>query len=131
MDPGRIGLFRLAEQRLGWLDQRQQVLAQNIANADTPGYAARDLPAFAKVMARTTGTVAMAQTSARHIVPASSAAHAIRPEREPAERTHDGNAVQVEDQVARVSETEVQHELTTGLYRKYLGLFRIALGRGG
>ena len=37
----------------------------------------------------------------------------------------------IEDQVARVAETESQHELTVGLYRKYMGLFRIALGRGG
>ena len=51
MDPGKLALFRLAEQRLAWLDRRQEVLAQNIANADTPGYAARDLPAFAKVLA--------------------------------------------------------------------------------
>ncbi|WP_291298415.1 flagellar basal body rod protein FlgB [Elioraea sp.] len=130
MDPGRIGLLKLAEQRLGWLAQRQQVLAQNIANADTPGYAARDLPAFAKVMARTTGNVAMVQTSARHITPAAGA-QAIRPEREAAERTQDGNAVRMDDQVARVAETEMHHELATGLYRKYLGLFRIALGRGG
>lgn len=130
MDFGRLGLFRLAEQRLGWLDRRQEVLAQNIANANTPGYAARDITSFAKVMART-GTVGLARTSAQHIVPASAGALAARPERIAAERTHDGNAVRIEDQVARVAETETQHELTVGLYRKYVGLFRIALGRNG
>ena len=43
MDPSDIGLFRLAEKRLNWIEQRQQVLAQNIANASTPDYKARDL----------------------------------------------------------------------------------------
>ncbi|RXQ86893.1 flagellar basal body rod protein FlgB [Elioraea rosea] len=130
MDLGRLGFFKVAEQRLGWLDRRQDVLAQNIANANTPGYAARDLAPFAKVLARNTGP-GLVRTSAQHIVPASAGAHAARPERLAQERTHDGNAVQIEDQVARVAETESQHELTVGLYRKYMGLFRIALGRGG
>ena len=40
MDPKRIGLFDLAERRLAWTDQRRGVLAQNIANANTPGYQA-------------------------------------------------------------------------------------------
>jgi flagellar basal-body rod protein FlgB len=130
MDLGRLGILRLAEQRLGWLDRRQEVIAQNIANADTPGYAARDLQPFAKVLARS-GAVAMARTAPQHIVPASAAAHAARPERVAGERTHDGNAVRLEQEVSRAAETETQHELTIGLYRKYMGLFRIALGRGG
>lgn len=130
MDLGRLGILRLAEQRLGWLDRRHEAIAQNIANADTPGYAARDVQPFAKVLARS-GAVAMARTFPQHIVPASASALAVRPERVAAERTHDGNAVRIEDQVARAAETETQHELTIGLYRKYMGLFRIALGRGG
>jgi flagellar basal-body rod protein FlgB len=130
MDPGGLRLFRLAEQRLSWLDRRQEVLAQNIANADTPGYAARDLAPFAKMVARS-GAPPLAVSSPRHIVPASATLHAARPERLARERTHDGNAVRIDDQVARVAETESQHELAIGLYRKYVGLFRIALGRGG
>lgn len=130
MDLGKLGIFRIAEQRMGWLDRRQEVLAQNIANASTPGYAARDLTPFAKVMARA-APAQLARTSPQHIVPTSSGALQARPERIASERTHDGNAVQIEDQVARVAETETKHELTVGLYRKYMGLFRIALGRGG
>jgi flagellar basal-body rod protein FlgB len=130
MDLGRLGILRLAEQRLGWLDRRQEVIAQNIANADTPGYAARDIEPFARVLARGTA-VAMARTAPQHIVPASAGQAAARPERIARERTQDGNAVRIEDQVARAAETETQHELAIGLYRKYLGLFRIALGRGG
>ncbi|RYF10860.1 MAG: hypothetical protein EOO77_20625, partial [Oxalobacteraceae bacterium] len=46
MDPTDIGLFRLAEKRLNWVEQRQQVLAQNIANANTPNFKARDVSPF-------------------------------------------------------------------------------------
>ena len=44
MDITNIGLFQLADKRLAWADQRQQVLAQNVANSDTPGYRAKAVP---------------------------------------------------------------------------------------
>src|SRR3546814_14076552 len=40
---GKPGLFSLLGKRMDWLGQRQKVLAQNIANADTPDYVPRDL----------------------------------------------------------------------------------------
>jgi flagellar basal-body rod protein FlgB len=130
MDPGRLSLFRLAEQRLAWLDRRQEVLAQNIANADTPGYAAKDLPAFAQVLART-GAVTPARTDPRHLAGTQGPAPAARPARLAAERTPAGNAVQIERELVKVSDTETHHALTLGIYRKYLALFRMALGRQG
>jgi len=131
MDFGRLDVLKLAQRRLDWLDRRQQVIAQNIANADTPGYAARDVQPFARMLARTgAGAVAMSRTAPQHMLPSSAAAAAGRPERLAQERTHDGNAVRLEQELARAAETETQHELAIGLYRKYLGLFRLALGRG-
>ena len=53
MDPTRIALFDLAEKRLAWTAQRQNVLAANIANANTPGFQARDVQSFEKVLAGT------------------------------------------------------------------------------
>jgi flagellar basal-body rod protein FlgB len=47
MDLPGIGLFRMISQQLHWLGQRQEVLSQNVANADTPGYQARDLQPLA------------------------------------------------------------------------------------
>ena len=46
MELDKIALFGLVKKRLAWLAQRQEVLAKNIANADTPGYKPRDLKAF-------------------------------------------------------------------------------------
>ena len=69
MDPTEIGLFRLAEQRLAWVDRRQELLAQNVANANTPGYRPQDLAGFSGLL----GSIALAQTSTMHI---SAAGHA-------------------------------------------------------
>ncbi len=43
----------------------------------------------------------------------------------------DGNAVSMEDQLAKVADTAGTQELVTNLYRKYHAMFRTALGRGG
>ena len=43
MDLNKLDVFRLTNSKMGWLSERQTVLAQNIANADTPGYKAKDL----------------------------------------------------------------------------------------
>jgi flagellar basal-body rod protein FlgB len=88
----------LAERRLHWLDRRQQVLARNIANADTPGFRPSDL--------------------------------AARNDTRTLERAPNGNAVALDEQAMKVADTETAHALAIGLHRRYLGLFRAALGRG-
>ncbi len=128
MDLTDIGLFQLAEQKLAWVGQRQQVLAQNVANASTPGYQARDVPAFAKVLAGTTATLAV--TDPMHIQLASNSGGALQAQR-PRERAPDGNAVSLEDQLTKVADTSSTQELVLNLYHKYQGMFRTALGRSG
>ena len=127
MDPSRTAPVALAERRLAWLEARQRVLAQNIANADTPGYRSRDLRPFAQVLAQA-GGVGLARTDARHLAPLRGDAQS-RPDRMPAERTPDGNAVTLDQQALKVADTDTAHALAVGLHRRYFGLFRIALGR--
>jgi flagellar basal-body rod protein FlgB len=131
MDPGRLSLFRLAEQRLDWLDQRQKVLAQNIANADTPGYSPRDLQPFASHLSHLARAAQPARTQPGHLAGASGAPAGARVDRDRQETTLDGNRVALDAQLMKVSDTEIHQGLTSSLYRKYLGLFRIALGRSG
>ena len=127
--PTDIGLFRLAEQRLAWVGRRQELLAQNVANASTPGYQPRDLPSFAKVLAHTSPEAALARTDPTHLAGSNSAqsARLIRPR----ERAPDGNSVSMEDQLTKVADTASTQELVANLYRKYHGMFRTALGRAG
>ena len=126
MDPSRIPLFDLADRRLSWIGQRQQVLSQNIANADTPGWRARDLKPFAEHLARGTG-LAPARTDAGHIAPAGNAPKPGK--HQVGEHSPDGNAVSLDVELAKVADTESAHSLVTGLYQKYLAMFRTAAGR--
>ncbi len=127
VNPTGIGLFQMAERRLAWAGQRQAVLAQNVANANTPGYQPRDVAPFAAML----GSVApgLAATAPGHMQPAAGAA-GLRHVR-PRERAPDGNAVSLEDQLVKVADTSSTQELVANLYRKYHGMFRTALGRAG
>lgn len=125
MDPTDIGLFRLAERRLAWVDQRQRLLAQNVANANTPGYQSRDLAPFAAVLSGQ----AMVQTSPLHLAGSGGASPDGRLLRQ--SRSPNGNAVSVEDQLARVADTAGVQELVLNLHRRYQTMFRTALGRAG
>ena len=75
MDFSKLSLFSAMTRRMAWLGQRQEVLAQNIANADTPGYAAQDLkePTFRALLSGTNSRLAMAATAPGHIGGADSA----------------------------------------------------------
>jgi flagellar basal-body rod protein FlgB len=127
MDPTRGTPIDLAERRLAWLEARQRVLAQNIAHADTPGHQPRDLPPFAATLARQ-AEVTLARTDIGHL-PAPAGDPRGRPDRAAAERSRNGNAVALDEQAMRIADTDSAHALATGLHRRYLGLFRTALGR--
>jgi flagellar basal-body rod protein FlgB len=128
MDSPRADPIALAEARLRWLERRQQVLARNIAHADTPGFVPADVEPFARHLARAEGKVALAATSPRHIRPDPSTV-AARPDRRQAEASPNGNAVSLEEQAIRIAETDTAHALATALRRRFLDMLRTALGR--
>ena len=125
MDPTDIGLFRLAEQRLAWIDHRQQTLAQNVANANTPGYQPHDLPSFAGLLSSATLT----QTSPMHLAAAGRTAEAALSK--PSGRAPSGNGVSVEDELGKVAETAGIQQLVLNLEHSYMGMLRTAVGRAG
>ena len=129
MDPTQIGLFDIAARRLAWTAKRQEVLAQNIANVNTPGYRPRDLQPFAVSLAQTSG-VDLARTQANHL--SGTGGDGARQDitvRPPA-RAPDGNQVTLDEQLTKVADTENTQALVTSIYKKYLTLFGMALGRG-
>ncbi len=124
MNPTDVPLFDLLDRRLSWLNARQGVLSQNVANADTPGYVPRDLPPFARAMSG--ASLAPVATNPMHLAPTSAglSSRALASERAP-----DGNGVRLDEQLTRIADTDSAHELATTLYRKYLGLFHTAIGK--
>ena len=108
------------------------MLAQNVANADTPGYAAKDVkpPDFAKLMAGGAHHLPLAATRPGHIVPVSAAGDFEQVTDPATERSPNGNDVSIEAQMMKISDTNNDYALTTSLYKKQIGLLQMVLGRG-
>jgi flagellar basal-body rod protein FlgB len=138
---GDLPIFSMMKQRLHWLTERQQVLAQNVANANTPGYQAKDLKEldFGAMVEATGSRLAPVATSAGHIgSPVAGAGmgsvlgHARGGDvvKQPDfETSPTGNSVTLEDEMVKVAQTQMDYEAVTTLYTKSMGLIRMAVGR--
>ncbi|MEO8714636.1 MAG: flagellar basal body protein, partial [Acetobacteraceae bacterium] len=111
--------------RLAWADRRQTVLAQNVANADTPGWRPRDLAPFTAALG--SASAALARTETGHL--GGTVDPGLLGGARPAGNEPDGNGVSLDRELTKVADTETTQSLVTAIYRKYLGLFRTALGQ--
>ncbi len=133
MDITKLPLFEVMRQRMAFLSARQTVLAENVANANTPGYRAKDIeePDFAAIAAGEEGGAGvMTTTNPMHIAtPAGASAGGFRAKPTPdSESTPNGNSVVLEDQMMKVSSTQMDYATVTQLYRKALSMIRMAAG---
>jgi flagellar basal-body rod protein FlgB len=124
-----LPLFSMLKTRMYWLNERQRVLAENVANADTPGFRGRDLKQldFNDAL-RATGSVKVATTAPNHIG-GSAAGRFPTDNRGGFETTPRGNAVVLEDEMLKVAQTQMDHQAATALYARSIGLIKTALGR--
>lgn len=131
MNLAEIPLFAMLRNRLGYLSERQKVIAQNVANADTPGYVSQDLKAFdfqARMQAQ--GAAMMAATQPGHMRPPNARTGlgaAFKPVKTPSsETTLNGNAVVLEEEMLKMSDARMNYDAAIGFYQKSLGLLRLA-----
>lgn len=134
MDLSRLKVFNMLTTRMNWLNERQRVLAQNVANADTPDYIARDLaqPDFKAALRQSEGRLGMTMTRASHMAGgASPAPTTAKSEKQEFETTPTGNAVVLEEELMKAAESRGEYELMVNLYTKQVGMLKAALGGGG
>ena len=135
MDFSNQPLFAMLSQRLNWLTERQKVLAQNIANVDTPGYKPRDLKklSFEQMVQGASASLPMARTSANDIGPATSSSLGPNDtvKDKPIETTLSGNSVTLDAELMKLSNTASAHTLALNLYHDQLSMFRTVLGSNG
>ena len=128
MDVSSLGLMTAMAEKMNHLSQRSRVLAQNIANADTPGYQPRDIAPFdfAAAMAR-------AQRSQITDFDGDGKPDAARmdEQRKVYETAPAGNAVVLEEQMMKATETAMDYRMVADLYRKNLGMMRLAINGSG
>ena len=119
--------------RMQWHQERQRVLAENISNADTPGYMAKDLrePKLDGRGIASGGfgaSLAMMQTSSGHVA-ASGGASFARDNKVGYETRPTGNNVNLEDEMLKVSANQMDYAAATSLYSRSLALLKTAIGK--
>ena len=109
-----LALFSISSDRNRWLATRSAALADNIANADTPGFKARDVPSFEAALA--SGTVAVTRTDTKHLSPTQFGARTFDlVQRAGDVPKHSGNTVSLESELANLGEVRSQHSLVSGI----------------
>jgi flagellar basal-body rod protein FlgB len=134
-EPGRNPAVRDASGRLGYLSERQKVIAQNVANADTARYGPTDLKPFsfdAQVQMRAQARRTMAATQAGHIAPQAERgwAPASRRKTPDSETTLNGNSVVLEEEMIKMSDARMNYDAAISFYQKSLNLLRMARAAG-
>lgn len=127
-----LPLFQALKSKMEWHQTRQTVLAENIAHSDTPGYHARDVKAysFEDHVGRAFGGLSAERTSKQHIAGLMSGDGAVKTEKQESfEITPSGNAVNLEEQMMKITENQMDYQAATTLYTKGLGLIRTALSK--
>ncbi len=126
----QIELTKLLADKMVWLSERQRVLAQNVANVDTPGYKPRDLAPFDFKTTLQQAMVTPALTQANHIATAHSAKPGIVVIKAKSHKTlPSGNAVNLEDEMVKVSSTGMDYQAMVGLLKHWHGMMRTVMGK--
>jgi flagellar basal-body rod protein FlgB len=127
-----VPLLSILRERMSWLHQRQDVLSQNVANADTPGYVARDLKPqdFSQALrGETFRGGMMTATNVRHISMTPSEASRFDDIATPDQASNpNGNAVSLEQEMIKVADTQAQFQAAANLYAKAMTLMKTAIG---
>ena len=126
-----VPLLSMLRERMTWLHQRQDTLSQNVANADTPGYIARDLKPldFESALGEAKRGATMMTTNVRHIALSQSRSGQFEDHESPDQETSpNGNAVSLVSQMIKVSETQAEFQAAANLYAKAMTLMKTAIG---
>lgn len=122
-------IFRMAHALAQHAGARQAIVSQNMANADTPRYAARDITAFAQVYAPDGGGQALRATRAGHMLgPDARLDFAVAKDPD-AVADPNGNSVTLETEMLRAVDVKRQHDRALAIYKSSLTVLRTAIGR--
>ena len=117
MEP--VNLFTLAARQTTWLSARQTAIASNVANADTPGYRAVDVPPFDPKQLASGSTVTATNTG--HITEPAHRKHSVEPQRseDSYPLNHSGNSVAIEQELIKAKEVQRAHSLNTAIVKTF------------
>lgn len=128
-------VFAALTDKMHWHQNRQGLLAENVANAETPGYRGRDLKQYDfadRASSMSSATVTTSATQPMHFAVSSSESSAFGAQRMANfEITPEGNGVTLEDEMMKVTTNMMDYQAATTLYQKSIKILKTAMGRQG
>ena len=135
MSIGDLPTLAALRTKMQWHQERQSLLSENVANSDTPNFRPRDLvpPKFDKAgqVNSSMAALPLERTSAGHIAPSNGGGEDFDQNKKAGFETRPaGNAVNLEDEMLKVSANQMDYAAVTQLYTKSLSLIKTAIGKG-
>ncbi len=122
----KLEITRMAQSLASYAGARQDAVSRNVANADTPGYRALDMPDFTAVYGeesamRSTRPGHLAQSGQMDLTMVRTAGSGASP---------NGNTVSLEGEMVKAVAVKEQHDMALAIYRNTSDVIRASLGRG-
>jgi flagellar basal-body rod protein FlgB len=118
----------MLKSKMSYVNARQQIIAQNVANADTPDYMPQDLKPFSfNAMTQTAGTALLVNQPGHMAGAPSVKTGALKPTDTPdTEARIDGNQVVLEDQMNKLTEARIDYVTAVDLYQQSMSMITTA-----
>ena len=126
----KLTIFGMAHGLAAHAAARQSQIAQNVANADTPQYRARDVVPFAEVAKISPDQAGMRATRTQHGDFDNTSAQRFELRLTDDQASPNGNNVSIENEMLRGTAVRQQHDLALSIYSSSLNIIRTSLGRG-
>lgn len=123
-----LDVFKIAHAMASHAGQRQAIISQNVANADTPGFKSRDLPDFKSSYTGENQTGLQKATRDKHLHGTNSGI-ALNAFEEKSIASPDGNSVSIETEMLKATEVSRQHNRALAIYKSSLDILHKSLGR--
>ncbi|TNJ42266.1 FlgB family protein [Phaeobacter sp. B1627] len=125
----RLNVFNIAYSMATHAGKRQALISENIANADTPGYHAKDIKPFTEVFAAGEAQGDMTASRGAHLHGANGSGFDWAVTTDDSSIDPNGNSVSVEEQILNGVEAKRQHDRALAVYRSSMNILRASLGR--
>lgn len=124
-----IQLFELASRQAEWLSVRQSLISGNIANANTPGFRAKDVAAFDAVLQNT--QLPMKATSPLHFTDSTTESYVVEPEVNKGSATQlSGNSVELSDEMMKQGSIKRDFDLNAAIVKAFNKMMLTAVRKG-
>jgi flagellar basal-body rod protein FlgB len=130
MDLNQLSLLNVASQKMEYLSNRQKVISENVANADTPGYKAKETASFKDFLNASDRTVGTFVTNEKHITKNPTRGLQVENDKNAWGANPNGNTVSLEQQSIKSAGVRGGYDMAANLYKKSFNLYFTAIGKG-